>query len=185
MLGFLRAYIKSMRLYYSFITGIAGWLGVSYYEYLATQSPLGGIEVIPPSEKKFVILILLFLSWGINQIINDFLGLKEDRINAPDRPMVTGELNAKGALALTAFLLIVTALVTWFYLQPIALVFLFAGVVLNVVYEWAKGHGIWGNVVFGLMIAMAPLFGGYAMGPTDVSIFTPRIFSILLMVHLQ
>lgn len=36
--GFARAYVKSMRLYYSFITGIAGWLGVAYYDYVAHSS---------------------------------------------------------------------------------------------------------------------------------------------------
>ena len=81
-MGFIKAYIKSMRLYYSFITGIAGWVGVAYYEYLANL-PAGArektIEIIPSEEKKIVILVLLFLSWGINQIINDFLGLKEDK----------------------------------------------------------------------------------------------------------
>ena len=34
---FARAYVRSMRLYYSFVTGIAGWLGVAYYEYLAAN----------------------------------------------------------------------------------------------------------------------------------------------------
>ena len=47
---------------------------------------------------------MLFLSWGINQIINDYLGLKEDRVNAPNRPMVTGELDPGKALVLTEIL---------------------------------------------------------------------------------
>ncbi|MCP3926457.1 MAG: UbiA family prenyltransferase [Desulfobacterales bacterium] len=175
MFKFIRAYIKSMRLYYSFITGIAGWLGVSYYEFL--EGPVA-------SEKKFVILMLLFLSWGINQIINDYLGIKEDRINAPDRPMVTGELNSTYALILTGFLLLITGVITYFYLEPIALIYLFAGIVLNIIYEYAKAYGIWGNIVFGLMITMAPLYGGYAMGPTSESIFSTNKFSVLLMIWL-
>jgi geranylgeranylglycerol-phosphate geranylgeranyltransferase len=81
MIRFLRAYIKSMRLYYSFVTGIAGWIGVAYYEFIALSSTEYTTEIIPPTEKKLVILILLFLSWGINQIVNDYLGRKEDRIN--------------------------------------------------------------------------------------------------------
>lgn len=182
MLQFLKAYIKSMRLYYSFITGIAGWLGVAYYDYISNSPTLRTIEVIPSSEKKLVVLVLLFLSWGVNQIINDYLGLKEDRVNAPDRPMVTGELNPKWALSLTGILLIFTGLITYFYLQPIALLFFFSGIILNVIYEYAKGYGLIGNIVFGLMIMMAPLYGGYAMGPTAVSAFSPNILSILLMV---
>jgi geranylgeranylglycerol-phosphate geranylgeranyltransferase len=97
LIVFLRAYVKSMRLYYSFVTGIAGWIGVSYYEYIATtEGPRGTsgmiktIERPTPDDQKVVILVILFLAWGINQIINDFLGQKEDRINAPERPMVSG-----------------------------------------------------------------------------------------------
>ncbi|MDD3927299.1 MAG: hypothetical protein PHT33_11645 [bacterium] len=33
-MGFLRAYVKSMRLYYAFVTGITGWVGVSLYHRL-------------------------------------------------------------------------------------------------------------------------------------------------------
>jgi len=64
------------------MTGMAGWLGVSYYEHMAT-SPERTIEVVPSTEKKILVLAFLFLSWGVNQIINDYLGLKEDRINRP------------------------------------------------------------------------------------------------------
>ena len=105
MVKFFKAYVKSMRLYYSFVTGIAGWIGVAYYEFLVKSASEHSIEIAPTPEKKLVILFLLFLSWGINQIINDYLGLKEDRINAPDRPMVTGELNPKWALLLSIGLL--------------------------------------------------------------------------------
>lgn len=182
MLKFLKAYIKSMRLYYSFITGIAGWIGVAYYEHIAKSLTERTIEIIPAYEKKFVILIILFLSWGINQIINDYLGLKEDKINAPQRPMVTGELNPNKALILSIILIIVSSCITWFYLEPIAIVFLIAGVVLNIVYEYAKGYGLLGNIVFGLMITMATLYGGYAAGPTQASFLVSHRLSGLILV---
>ncbi len=184
MIGFVRAYVRSMRLYYSFVTGIAGWIGVAYYEYLAGNPALRTIEVAPPAEKKLLILLILFLSWGVNQIINDYLGLKEDRINAPDRPMVTGELNPLAAVLVSAALMLGAAVVTWFYLQPIAVVFLAGGVLLNILYEYAKGHGILGNLVFGLMITMAPLYGGYACGPTAATMAQSNRVSVLLMVLL-
>ena len=96
---FLKAYGKSMRIYYSFVTGIAGWVGVAYYQYIANTVGERGtsglertIEVPAPLSRQIVIILILFLAWGINQIVNDFLGYKEDKINAPMRPMVTGEL---------------------------------------------------------------------------------------------
>jgi geranylgeranylglycerol-phosphate geranylgeranyltransferase len=181
-LRFATAYVRSMRLYYSFVTGIAGWIGVAYYDYLASSPLQRTVEMAPPPEKKLVILAILFLSWGVNQIINDYLGLPEDRINAPQRPMVTGELHAELAMVTSAVLMAGAGLVTWFYLQPIAVAFLVGGVLLNVVYEFAKGHGVLGNIVFGLMITMAPLYGGYACGPTAANLFQSNRVSVLLLV---
>ncbi|MCK4824187.1 UbiA family prenyltransferase, partial [bacterium] len=185
---FLKAYVKSMRLYYAFVTGISGWLGISYYQYIADENyynPMSEfvqtMQEPTPLEKKVIIILILFLAWGVNQIINDFLGLKEDRINAPDRPMVTGELKVRAAITLTLFLLTGTLLITWLYLEPIAIIPLLAGIGFNIVYEHAKGYGIWGNIVFGVMIAMCGLFGCWAAGPTD-TYFTRSTISALMFI---
>ena len=192
IISFIKAYVKSMRLYYSFITGIAGWIGVSHYEYIAshigergTSGLVRTIEVEASVTKKLVILIILFMSWGINQIYNDYLGRKEDRINAPERPMVSGELNPRIALIVSTSLLVLSAFVTYFYLEPIALIPLVAGVVLNFVYEYAKGHGIYGNVVFGIMISMCGLFGLFASGPMEIFITKSRISGLLFIALLN
>jgi geranylgeranylglycerol-phosphate geranylgeranyltransferase len=180
MIHFLKAYVKSMRLYYAFITGIAGWLGVSFYDHIATDYQT--VEILPSIEKKCIILIILFLSWGINQIINDYLGLKEDRINAPQRPMVTGELNSRCALILSGALILGTTIITWFYLEPIALIPLLSGVLLNIIYEQVKSYGILGNLIFGLMITMCSAFGFLAAGPTQPPYFTSSRISVLIVV---
>lgn len=192
IVNFFRAYVKSMRLYYSFITGIAGWIGVSYYQFVATQegtigtsSIIKSVEIPTSAEKKLVILIILFMAWGINQIINDFLGRKEDRINAPERPMVTGELHPIRAILLSLFLMSIITLITYFYLEPIALIPLFIGALLNVVYEYAKGHGILGNITFGIMISMCGLFGFMASGPMEIYFTKSRISALVLIAILN
>jgi geranylgeranylglycerol-phosphate geranylgeranyltransferase len=190
--GFILAYIKSMRLYYSFITGIAGWIGVSHYQYIATHIGERGtsglvrtIEEPATSFKKIVILVILFLSWGINQIFNDYLGMKEDRINAPERPMVSGELNPRKAIMLSTLLLVGAALTTFFYLEPVALIPLFIGVALNFIYEWAKGRGILGNIIFGVMISMCGLFGLYASGPMEIYFTRSRLSGLIFITVLN
>ena len=172
---FVGAYVRSMRLYYAFITGIAGWIGVAFYDFLA-PGQVG-------SWRRGAILALLFLSWGINQIINDFLGLPEDRINAPNRPMVTGELNAKGALTASIVLLAGVAGIS-FLLNPWAAVPLVVGVLLNVVYEYAKAWSLVGNVVFGFSIAMCTAYGFLASGPLLRPVFTSNRVSAFLLVAL-
>lgn len=178
---FLWAYLKSMRLYYAFVTGIAGWIGVAFYDFLA-KSPVPTVELAPTPGKKALILGILFLSWGINQIINDYLGLREDRVNAPHRPMVTGELNPRSALTLTIILLTLSLLTTTIYLEPLALFPAILGILLNIIYEYAKAYGVWGNVVFGLMISTCTAYGFLAAGPTTAPYFTYSRVSVLILV---
>jgi len=162
-----------MRLYYAFVTGVAGWIGVAFYDFLAN----GTVS----TARQTIILVILFLSWGINQIINDYLGLAEDRVNAPNRPMVTGELNIPAALSLTGILLTVIAAISYM-LNPWSVLVAAVGIGLNVVYEYAKAWSLLGNVVFGLMISTCTLFGYIAAGPLLDPVFTSNRYSVLLLV---
>jgi len=173
---FLRAYFWSMRPYYSFITGIAGWIGVAFARFVYPESVSVG--------ESAAILAILFLAWGTNQIVNDWLGRKEDRINAPHRPMVTGELHPGWALALSGFLHAIAAVVT-LLIAPWALVPLVAGTILNVVYEYAKGIPVLGNVVFGVMIAMCTAYGYLATAPDLEIVFTAPRWSVIGLVALM
>jgi geranylgeranylglycerol-phosphate geranylgeranyltransferase len=164
-----------MRLYYAFITGISGWIGVAFYHFLFPERT--------DIWRTALILALLFLSWGINQIINDYLGLPEDRLNAPNRPMVTGALPAKPALFVTALALLVTLAIAC-ALSPLSAIPLLAGVLLNIVYEYAKACSLAGNVVFGLMITMCPIFGFLASGPAPDPLFTSNRISVLALVFM-
>lgn len=175
MLRFFRAYVKSMRLYYAFVTGIAGWIGVSFYQFCAPSRY--------SAPRGMAILAMLFLSWGINQIVNDYLGLPEDRVNAPNRPMVTGELHPRGALALSLAALFGVGLLS-FHLNPWSLLPLLIGVLLNVLYEYAKAWSLLGNAVFGLSISMCTVYGFLASGPLLRPVFTSNRLSVVLLVAL-
>jgi len=172
---FLWAYVKSMRLYYAFITGIAGWIGVSFYGFCMPDH----VSYL----RNGLILVMLFLSWGINQIVNDFLGLPEDRINAPNRPMVTGELNPAAAMTVSVALVAGVAIITLF-LNPWAVLPLVVGVLLNVAYEYAKAWSLMGNVIFGLSIAMCTLYGFLAAGPLPSPVFTSNRICAFVLVAL-
>jgi len=172
---FLRAYIKSMRLYYAFVTGITGWIGVSFYHFLMPEQ----VSYL----RSTAIIVVLFLSWGINQIYNDYLGLPEDRINAPNRPMVTGELNPRAALLLSTILLLGVTVATWFF-NPWSVIPVLAGVLLNVLYEYAKAWSLLGNLVFGLSIAMCTVYGFLAAGPLPDPVFTSDRVSVFFLVVL-
>ncbi len=180
---FIFAYIKTMRLYYAFITGIAGWLGVSFYYDVRART-----QGTAMSESDYwcegMILVMLFASWGINQVVNDWLGLDEDRINAPNRPMVTGELNPKWALRVSAVLMGFTIVISY-VLNPLSIVPVVVGLVLNVVYNHSKAWGLWGNVIFGLMISNCTLYGFLASGPTPTPLVTSNRLCALFLVALM
>ncbi|MCD4654777.1 UbiA family prenyltransferase [bacterium] len=175
MMRFVFAYVRSMRLYYAFITGIAGWIGVSFYKFCMPEH----FDHI----RSIIILVMLFLSWGINQIINDYLGLAEDRINAPNRPMVTGELRHVPALTTSFGLMLVVAIVS-FFLNPWAVFPIIIGVFLNVLYEYAKAWSLIGNLVFGLSIAMCTVYGFLAAGPLPDPVFTSNRICVFILVAL-
>ena len=154
---FIKAYIKSMRPYLFFATGIAGWLGIAF----------SGVEV--NFLRKFLVLVLLFLSWGINQIVNDYLGIREDRINVPDRPMVSGELNIKYALITTFILFIVGAFISYL-LNPYALIVYLIGYAFNIIYEYLKAVPFLGNIWFGILLSVCPIYGALAVSEQSLFI---------------
>ena len=165
-------YIKSMRLYYCFITGVSGWVGVAFYDFCYGQNF---------SIKSAVIILLLFLSWGTNQVINDFLGLSEDRINAPNRPMVTGELNVKWSLIVSSASIFFMLVLSWF-LNPWSIIPIILGVGLNVLYEYAKAWSLLGNLVYGISISMCTVYGFLASGPLSKPFFTSNRISALVII---
>jgi len=162
-----------MRLYYAFVTGIAGWIGVSFYQFCRPDLFDHG--------RSLMVLVVLFLSWGINQIVNDYLGLPEDRVNAPHRPMVTGELNPTWAMAVSGVLLTMTLVISW-KLNPWSVVPVVAGVFLNILYEYSKAWSLWGNLIFGLSICMCTFYGFLASGPKPEPLFTLNRISVLILV---
>jgi geranylgeranylglycerol-phosphate geranylgeranyltransferase len=171
---FVRAYIKSMRPYLFFATGIAGWLGIAF----------SGIEV--NILKKILVLFLLFSSWGINQIINDYLGIKEDRINAPKRPMVSGELNIKYAL-ITTFILFLLGAAISYLLNPYALIIYLIGYAFNIIYEYLKSIPFLGNLWFGVLLSVCPIYGALAIGnQTLLEVLSNKdLMSVTLLIALM
>ena len=100
-------------------------------------------------------------------VLNDLGDLEGDRLNHPDRPLVTGEVGLRAARALTTALFVAGIAVA----VPVALVHPLVGVILAiavaglVAYElrW-KARGLVGNATVGGLTAMVFLYGGAAVG---------------------
>ncbi len=173
-MNFLYYYIRSMRLYYGFVTGATTLFGVVIAHEIYGVC-WGWTDVL--------VLTIGFLAWGVNQIFNDAGGIREDAVNAPHRPMVTGQLSEKPALLLSGALMLIFAAVS-FFLTPCTFVPIVAGIVFNLLYTYLKDVPVLGCLVYGCSISMCLLYGWIgALGrfPSNVSPIVV-IFSCLLVL---
>ena len=138
-----------MRLYYSFVTGSTVLAGLAYGSLVSGESWSG---------TTVLVLILGYWAWGINQIFNDWGNLAEDRINAPHRPMVNGNLAIPPALILSGLLMLALGIASWL-VNPWTLLPLGIGAVLNLVYCGAKGVPVIGCLVYGTSITSCFFYG--------------------------
>ena len=146
MREFVHYYLRSMRLYYGFVTGTTTLVGC-----LASGHTLA-------EGRTWLLSALGFLAWGFNQIFSDWYDRHEDAVNAPHRPMVTGALRPLPAFAVSLVGL-GTIAVIGFLLSPRTLFFLGIGGVLNVGYSFLKCVPVLNCLVYACAISCCALFG--------------------------
>ncbi len=113
-------------------------------------------------------------------VLNDLRDRESDRVNHPDRPLVTGEVTVPAARALTVGLFASGAALA----VPLVLAQVWVGVILVAAvaglaaYEFRfKAQGFVGNVTVGGLTAMVFLYGGAAVGrPLTVVPFAAMAF---------
>jgi 4-hydroxybenzoate polyprenyltransferase len=79
-IGFLRAYVVTMRPYLMVLSGVTGMAGMS----LTSEAGL---------LKIWLIFLASFLSYGFGQALTDCFQIDTDRISAPYRPLTQGAVN--------------------------------------------------------------------------------------------
>ncbi len=114
-----------------------------------------------------------FVTAGGN-VLNDVLDVEGDRVNHPDRPLVTGAVSVPAARALTAGLFVAGIVVA----VPVVLAEPLVGVILALAvgallgYEFLlKARGFAGNLTVALLTGLVFLYGGAAAG--DASLLLP------------
>ena len=150
MRQFLHYYLRSMRLYYCFVTGMATLVGCVYRH--------GFRPDVPWDWRDAAVIMIGFLAWGVNQIISDWFDRKEDAFNAPHRPMVSGKLAPLPALILSGSLMALFA-VTAYLVSPLSLLILMVGGLLNVLYSLLKGVPVINTLVYALALSCCTVFG--------------------------
>jgi len=149
----------------------AGNLGVSFIGTVVGGLAARGSGVVAPAGFwLFVALAGLStaLITGGGNVLNDLLDRDGDRVNHPDRPLVTGEISPRGAriLAGALFGVGVAVVVPVIFVVPLVGVILAVAVVALLGYEFRfKARGFAGNAVVAFLTGMVFLYGGAVGGP--------------------
>lgn len=107
-----------------------------------------------------------FVTAGGN-VVNDILDRESDRVNHPDRPLVTGAISVPAARATAAGLLVaaVVVAVPVILLRPLVGVLLAVALVALLSYEFRfKSEGFGGNLLVAFLTGLVFLYGGAAAG---------------------
>jgi geranylgeranylglycerol-phosphate geranylgeranyltransferase len=107
-----------------------------------------------------------FVTAGGN-VVNDILDRESDRVNHPDRPLVTGAISLGVARGTAVALLVgaVAVAVPVILVRPLVGVFLAAALTALLSYEfWFKSAGFGGNLLVAFLTGLVFLYGGAAAG---------------------
>ena len=127
---------------------------------------LGATPSLPVAALGFV---AIFCVSATALILNDYLDLETDRINAPHRPIPSGVVRPREALALSMAVAL-AGLVASAALGRVALVTATIIWIIGVLYNWRyKRTGFAGNLMVAASVGMTFVFGGITVGqPTSV-----------------
>ena len=156
MLKFLYYYLRSMRLYYGFVTATTVLAGLYYWHWFGFRAD-SAWRPVGWTLRATALIAMGFFAWGFNQIFSDWCDRKEDAINAPHRPMVTGELKPLPAFAVSVAGLAAIAVVGYL-MSPWTLAFLALGGALNITYSLLKRVPVLNCLVYACAISCCALF---------------------------
>jgi len=111
-----------------------------------------------------IALCVVFCYNAAANAINDYFDLETDRINRPNRPLVTGDVKQKTALFLAIILLIIGTILA--FRLPFTATFIAVAITLPLIifYSiWFKGMPLVGNLIISLILGLTFLFAGAAL----------------------
>lgn len=161
-------YIVSMRLILALVPLTAAMIG---FDLAPSPKPFG---------LRIITILLVGLGWGMNQVLNDLLGIDADRINAPQRPLCAGTLDKRFALIATFCLAGTGFIISLILNRPAALVFS-AVLALNLAYNKLKKVFL-NNADFALMIALCAVYGAFCSGIVFDTFCRQKLFLAALSV---
>ncbi|MCX8181055.1 MAG: UbiA family prenyltransferase [Thermofilaceae archaeon] len=174
-MGKFAALMKLTRIEHGFIAAFATSVGCAI--------GAGGWFGIQPYAVVLAIVVTVLVEVGLF-VFNDICNIEEDRINAPERPLVKGEISVKEATIVGLLSLILGASLALPLGFPPLLVVLLA-VSTGLAYDmWLKKAGFIGNLIVALDTALPFLFGATVFSGFSVPILTFLLAGIAFLAVL-
>jgi 4-hydroxybenzoate polyprenyltransferase len=149
--------------------GLPAWLRMWRPHFIPFSLGAGLVGLFIARDDPSFISVALGLSvcttgYGIGVVTNDYVDREADAINAPDRPFVTGEVDARKTMAFIAVLVVTTLVLSIAFAPSVAI---WSAVALggHLLYELTKPIPMLGNLVNGFDIAVFALVGAAAGAP--------------------
>ncbi|MGB9709100.1 MAG: UbiA family prenyltransferase [Infirmifilum sp.] len=168
-MGKARAYLRLTRIEHGVMTGLAVMAGFLAVKWCLCEA-----------------LIIAFLSSVMVEAslfaFNDIFNMEEDRINSPDRPLVTGEVS-KDEAVIIAILLAFSSIILASLLGKAPMLLLIMALSLGNLYNaYLKRFSIIGNITVAGLTASSFLYGSLATG-LDVPEKTILFFMIAFLAN--
>lgn len=133
-----------------------------------------------PIRESILGFLSVFLISGSALVLNDVFDLEVDRVNAPERPLPSGDLSPREAIGLTVAA-IVLGLGTALAISIPALLLCMLACANGILYNWKfKEAGLAGNLMVASSVAMTLVYGGVVAGePWNLFVWTFALVAFL------
>ena len=119
------------------------------------------------------------LTLSAGNIINDIKDIEIDKVNHPERPLITGKITVSQAKAEYVSLTFIALLLSFFINLPAFVIALSATVLLLLYSYYFKMVPILGNLIVSILTGMVFIYGGVAVS-NPLAAIIPAIFAFLI-----
>ena len=130
----------------------------------------GGLRSSIPLEILTLAFITGFTLAGSAMVINDYFDREIDAVNEPSRPIPSGEVKPKEAVAYSLLLSGVGLVAAFLTSLPNLAIAVFSWFVMMVYSAWGKRTGFLGNLMVSTCIGLPFIYGGVIAGNVSTSL---------------
>lgn len=124
------------------------------------------------STDVYIGAVVIFMVCGAGNALNDYFDVKADKINRPNRPILSRAVSRNEALAFALVLFLSAVFLSTIVSKPeFAFVVILSSALLVIYDAYSKRAGVVGNVTVSFLVAMVVVSGGIIAGSIMLSVY--------------